>query len=1445
MNTTLLQNSIVRVIATALACFFLPVLAIAQSWENIDPAGTTTYVDVTTSHDGKLAVIKNSPHTVYHTTDDGDTWTPSAANALDGVTAFGSLDTIGTEVFALGTFSSDLSTWMYRSSDLVNWTAITGPDASPNFLNPFVAYKATGGIYVGDDYGSIYFSGDDAATFVKRTSGSSGDANSFVEFDGAVYAATSSGIYSTTNDGQNWSSSLTGVGPFSDIVVFNGVLYGSNNNVTFGGVYRFTNGTGWERVVSGVGTETIYAAYDLQVHAGVLYAYGRSSGGDYVLWGSEDGLTWNEINQPNQPDAYWRLGSSGGYLILIGGPSFFTPNNTVMRLLTSVTGPPQITLEPADTTVDPEDPVTLVVDAGGTEPLSYQWYEGASGNTSDPISGATMDTLTINEPADGSTYWVRVTNGEGSVDSVTATITVRGFFTWKKLDDGIGDPGNRSLTDPVEDSNGDLYVLELFTKDFYRSQDEGVTWSLFYDASSDLPNASYLHYQNGEFIVSGYNGGAAPVFYHSSDAMNWTPSGSSSSQNQAVELIIEGSNIYVADSREGFLRSTDSGATFSYETTGLVLDQATGIVRSGSNLVLAVTNRQVQISGDGGLNWTKPDFPATNGLGQAHLGFIGTDLYAAGDSYASGLWRSTDNGASWTKTITPSGGVGYRDIQQIGSTLYLMTTDTTYVLFSTTDGENANPVTTEGLGGTPGDSHFALAGGYLWMVLENELYRLKLDLQSADPPQITMQPEDQTILSGQTATFTIEVSGTEPFTYQWYQGNYPATGTAVGTNSPSFTTDPLSETMTYWCHVSNGFGTPAHSVDVQAIVAQPPQIICDLRDFHYWLDYETPLALTYFSTTPVTFEWYYGDSGDTGEPIPGAGSDLITTAIIEPDRNIWARLTNAGGSVDSAAGAGKLAGWAPGKMDIASRIDDDIWGDLAFGHHLSAGGRYALLDRGTNDAYRRDLATGTMELANFSAGGGTDISPDGRYVVFTSSDDSLVDEVAPTTGQAFLRDLQTGETFWVSPTSTGGEPNNDVQRPIVSADGRYVVFSTYASNVVPNDDNGLRDLFVHDRVTGDTVGLTRFADGSGNGSGVGPGAGESIPLSDYRISSDGTTVIFTIYEELLDGEPIGLYLYDLATGTMSAPAELRDGPYLEPAISATGRYIAFLYNNSLSPLQDGDPAGPAQIPQGAYYVLDRETGDLSLLKQPQVLPFELWISEDGCTILYTSTNAGNTNSMAYIGVRTPGLDDWGYRPIFTLPTSGLSAAASWASAAQMSDDASTVLFRAQIWSELTPQYATGSNDDYNTTNVIALTGLRPKGETSATYQDFVATRLKLADPEDTGEYDDPDNDGIPNLLEFVLGLDPLTPSAAAGPEIYCENDQAYVRYRVLKTVADQVRIETATILGSGANWTEQTFVDPPTTDLGDMVEINAQLDPGGPLPDEWFVRLVYEDLAFE
>jgi hypothetical protein len=157
-----------------------------------------------------------------------------------------------------------------------------------------------------------------------------------------------------------------------------------------------------------------------------------------------------------------------------------------------------------------------------------------------------------------------------------------------------------------------------------------------------------------------------------------------------------------------------------------------------------------------------------------------------------------------------------------------------------------------------------------------------------------------------------------------------------------------------------------------------------------------------------------------------------------------------------------------------------------------------------------DRQTGATERISVdSAGGQTNgyipqpetISSDGRFVAFESDASSLVPGDSNGEQDVFVHDRQTGATERVSVKSSGGQANGPSHNnpPAISADGRFVAFASFASNLVAGDSNGLLDVFVHDRQTGATERVS--VDSSGGQAGGGSSGGPEI-------SADGRFVIF-------------------------------------------------------------------------------------------------------------------------------------------------------------------------------------------------------------------------------------------------------------------------------------------------------------------------------------------------
>ncbi len=168
-------------------------------------------------------------------------------------------------------------------------------------------------------------------------------------------------------------------------------------------------------------------------------------------------------------------------------------------------------------------------------------------------------------------------------------------------------------------------------------------------------------------------------------------------------------------------------------------------------------------------------------------------------------------------------------------------------------------------------------------------------------PSLSGQPQNQSIQSGQTATLSVAATGTTPLSYQWYRGASGDTATPVGTNASSFTTPVLTATTSYWVRVSNSCG---HADSASATITigsgcTSPSITTQPQSQAIASGRAATLSVTATGTTPVSYQWYQGNAGDTSTPVGGDVSTFTTPPLMSTAR-FWVRVTNACGTADSA-----------------------------------------------------------------------------------------------------------------------------------------------------------------------------------------------------------------------------------------------------------------------------------------------------------------------------------------------------------------------------------------------------------------------------------------------------------------------------------------------------------------------------------------------------------------
>src|SRR6476661_6127709 len=275
-----------------------------------------------------------------------------------------------------------------------------------------------------------------------------------------------------------------------------------------------------------------------------------------------------------------------------------------------------------------------------------------------------------------------------------------------------------------------------------------------------------------------------------------------------------------------------------------------------------------------------------------------------------------------------------------------------------------------------------------------------------------------------------------------------------------------------------------------------------------------------------------------------------------------------------------------------TRVSVDSAGNQANGfsnaYSISANGRFVAFQsqasnlvpgdtNNKNDIFVRDLSTNTttrISADSASNQGNNDsfnpsISADGRFVAFASFS-NLVPEDTNNQSDIFVRDLSTNTTTRVSVDSAGNQGNSDSNNSAISADGRFVAFQSYASNLVPGDTNNRFEIFVRDLSTNTTTRVS--VDSAGN-----PGNSDS---SSPSISADGRFVAFESQaSNLVPGDTNNffnqakIFVRDLSTNTttrvsVNSAGIQGDENSFNPSISADGRFVAF--SSAASNLVPGD-----------------------------------------------------------------------------------------------------------------------------------------------------------------------------------------------------------------------------------------------------------------------------------
>jgi Ca2+-binding RTX toxin-like protein len=336
-----------------------------------------------------------------------------------------------------------------------------------------------------------------------------------------------------------------------------------------------------------------------------------------------------------------------------------------------------------------------------------------------------------------------------------------------------------------------------------------------------------------------------------------------------------------------------------------------------------------------------------------------------------------------------------------------------------------------------------------------------------------------------------------------------------------------------------------------------------------------------------------------------------------------------------------------------TRISVDSGGtsanNTAINATMSADGRYVVYQsastnlvggdgNGFADVFLRDTVSGTTTLVSTATGGtqGNNISSlplitdDGRYVIFTSIANNLVAGDSNTVLDVFMRDTLTGTTTRVSTASDGSQANGASQNVDVTGNGAFIGFQSAANNLVAGDSNGFGDVFVKNLSTGAVTRISVADDES-------QANGNSLVA---RLSDDGNRASFVSSASNLTGNDSNgaiadVFVRDIAAGTttlvsVATGGGAGDNQSFGASISGNGRYVVF--QSDATNLVAGDTNGTTDI-----FVRDLQTNTTTRVSaatdgtQANQLSGQASISADGRYVVFFSLAdnlvQGDTNGL--------------------------------------------------------------------------------------------------------------------------------------------------------------------------------------------------------------------------
>ena len=709
---------------------------------------------------------------------------------------------------------------------------------------------------------------------------------------------------------------------------------------------------------------------------------------------------------------------------------------------------PTITAQTGSTSLCAGQNMTFSVTAGGTSPVTYQWYKSTTA-----VSGATNSTYTINSvsSADSASYYCIATNSCGSATSSTAFLTVlqppkvksqsgvtsvcsgsaANFsvtasgsstltYQWYKNNTAIPSTNspNYAISSATTASAGNYhcvvsnscgnasstaYSLAVLEKPVITAQTgnttvcagQSITISVTATGSATL---SYQWYKNAT-VLSGATGSTYTISTAgSSDSASYycvvtNSCGTATSSN--IFITVKQSPKITSQSGSTSVCS-GSGASFSVTTTGSA--SITYQWYKNSTVIGTATSASYTISGTTSASSGTYYCIATNSCGNAT-----STSYTLSVSEKPVITSQTGNttvcaGQSASLSVTSGGTTPLSYQWYKNSSAVSGATSSMYIISAASKNDSA--------------SYYCVVSNSCGTATSSSLF-----LTVNQSPKVVSQSGTSASCIGEAANFSVTATGTATINYQWYLNNSIISGATNNTYAISSVTNTSGGN--YYCVVSNSCGSYA-STGMTLTVNQKPVIITQTSNTSICSGQSVSISVTATGTSPISYQWYKGGSIISGAT---ASSLVFSSATSSDSATYYCKVKNSCDSIMSSAIV--LTVMQPAKV-ISQTGSSNVCKGQAANFSITASGTQAItyqwykdntiISGATNNSY-------TISTTNLSSAGSYYCTAKNVCGTSTSSTNTLMVSEGPViTTQTNNTSICEGQSMTFSVTASGSNP---------------------------------------------------------------------------------------------------------------------------------------------------------------------------------------------------------------------------------------------------------------------------------------------------------------------------------------------------------------------------------------------------------------------------------------